>query len=187
MRNKGLIIVFMLLCVLPIEARKRHVVTISSDYSSVVVNEDSTVSFCYCGAAKRVSVYGDFFYIGEDSTRYTDLRSKRVKMTRESDGCFHVTTRPIQSEVYTYCFKVNGKRKNDPLNNDTAWQMTHKWNIVTVGGTEQTELYQQPAQQGTLLHTCWYSSAEKKNRRVYIYLPAGYNEMSNDKSPMSNK
>jgi len=166
--------VFMLLCVLPLGARKRHMVTISSDYQSVVVNEDSTVSFCYCGAAKRVSVYGDFFYAGEDSTRYTDLRSKRVKMKRQSDGCFHATTRPIQSEVYTYCFKVNGKRKNDPLNNDTAWQMTHKWNIVTVGGTTQTALYQQPAQRGTMLHASWYSSAEKLNRRVNIYLPAGY-------------
>ena len=176
MRNKGLIIVFMLLCVLPSEARKRHIVNISHDYQSVVVNEDSTVTFCYCGMGKRVSVYGDFFYAGEDSTRYTDLRSKRVKMKRESDGCFHATTRPIQSEVYTYCFKVNGKRKNDPLNNDTAWQMTHKWNIVTVGGTAQTALYQQPAQRGTMLHSSWYSSAEKLNRRVNIYLPAGYSD-----------
>lgn len=79
-----------------------------------------------------------------------------------------------------------GKRKNDPLNNDTAWQMTHKWNIVTVDGTAQTALYQQPAQRGTMLHTSWYSSAEKLNRRVNIYLPVGYNEMSNDKSQMSN-
>ena len=162
------------LCVFPVGARKRHTINIPHDYQSVVVNEDSTVSFCYCGVARRVSVYGDFFYKGEDSTRYTDLRSKRVKMKLQSDGCFHATTRPIQSEVYTYCFKVNGKRKNDPLNNDTAWQMTHKWNIVTVGGNAQTELYLQPEQQGTLQHLCWYSSAEKLNRRVNIYLPAEY-------------
>ena len=174
--GKSFILVLMLLCVLPSEARKRHTINISQDYQSVVVNEDSTVSFCYCGVGKRVNVLGDFFYAGEDSTRYTDLRSKRVKMKRESDGCFHATTRPIQSEVYTYCFKVNGKRKNDPLNNDTAWQMTHKWNIVTVGGTTQTELYQQPAHQGTMLHARWYSSAEKLNRRVNIYLPAGYSD-----------
>jgi len=185
MRSKGLIIAFMLLCVLPSEARKRHTINLSHDYPSVVVNEDSTVTFCYCGVAKRVSVYGDFFYAGEDSTRYTDLRSKRVKMKRQSDGCFHATTRPIQSEVYTYCFKVNGKRVNDPLNNDTAWQMTHKWNIVTVGGTAQTALYQQPAQRGTMLHTSWYSSAEKLNRRVNIYLPSGY-EKDNHQSAITN-
>ena len=166
----------MLICVLPSEARKQHVINLSHEYKSVVVNEDRTISFCYCGEGKRVSVYGDFFYVGEDSTRYTDLRSKRVKMKRESDGCFHATTRPIQPEVYTYCFKVNGKRKNDPLNNDTAWQMTHKWNIVTVGGTTQTELYQQPALLGTFRQLSWYSSAEHLNRRVNIYLPVGYSD-----------
>ena len=170
------ILCLMLLCVLSSQARKRHTFNLSNDYQTVTVNEDSTVSFCYCGAARKVSVLGDFFYAGEDSTRYTDLRSKRVKLKLQSDGCFHATTRPIQSEVYTYCFKVNGKRKNDPLNNDTAWQMTHKWNIVTVGGTSQTALYQQPAQHGTLLRTGWYSSAEKLNRRVNIYLPAGYDD-----------
>lgn len=177
--GKYLILVLMLLCVLPSEARKRHTINILQDYQSVVVNEDSTVTFCYCGVGKRVNVLGDFFYAGEDSTRYTDLRSKRVKMKRESDGCFHATTRPIQSEVYTYCFKVNGKRKNDPLNNDTAWQMTHKWNIVTVGGTPQTALYQQPARRGTLQQLSWYSSAEKLNRRVNVYLPAGYDTCTN--------
>ena len=187
MQNKLFIIILSLLCVLPTEARKRHVIHITNDYQSVVVNEDSTVSFCYCGVGKRVSVYGDFFYAGEDSTRYTDLRSKRVKMKRQSDGCFYATTRPIQSEVYTYCFKVNGKRTNDPFNNDTAWQMTHKWNIVTVGGTAQTELYQQPAQQGTLHRLTWYSSAEQIHRNVNIYLPAGYGDtINNHQLPITN-
>ena len=177
-RTKYYILVLTLLCVLPLGARKQHFVNLPDDYPSVTVNEDSTVTFCYCGDGKRVSVYGNFFYVGEDSTRYTDLRSKRVKMTRQSDGCFHATTRPIQSDVYTYCFRVNGKRTIDPQNSDTAWQMTHKWNIVTVGGTPQTALYQQPAQRGTMQHLCWYSSAEKVNRRVNIYLPAGYDTCS---------
>ena len=174
---KYYILFITLLCVLPVGARKQPIIRLSnSDYQSVIVNEDSTISFCYCGAAKRVTVYGDFFYKGEDSTRYTDLRSKHVKMKRQSDGCFHAQTRPIQSEVYTYCFKINGRRVNDPLNNDTAWQMTHKWNIVTVGGSEQTELYQQPEQKGSLQPYVWYSSEEKLNRSVNIYLPAGYND-----------
>lgn len=163
-----------LLCVLPLEARNSYTDSISEARTSVVVNEDSTVSFCYCGTGKRVSVYGDFFYAGEDSTRYTDLRSKRVKMKRRKDGCFYATTRPIQSEVYSYCFKVDGHRTNDPLNHDTAWQMTHKWNLITVGGTEQTDLYRQPVRQGTWKYLTWYSSAEKISRRVNIYLPAGY-------------
>ena len=176
MRNKGLIIIFMLLCVLPTEARKRHIVNMSHDYQSVVVNEDSTVSFCYCGAEKRVKVLGDFQYAGKDSSRYSDMRTRTIKMKRGADGCMHATTKPLVPETYTYCFRVNGKRKTDLHNNDTAWQMTHKWNIVSVGGTPQADLYLQPPLKGQLIQTKWYDRAEGINRRVNIYLPAAYND-----------
>ena len=186
MRNKGLIIIFMLLCVLPSEARKRHIVNMSHDYQSVVVNEDSTVSFCYCGAEKRVKVLGDFQYAGKDSSRYRDMRTRTIKMKRGADGCMHATTKPLVPETYTYCFRVNGKRKTDLHNNDTAWQMTHKWNIVSVGGTPQADLYLQPLLKGQLIQTKWYDRAEGINRRVNIYLPAAYEHLSNGQFQMSN-
>ena len=168
-----LLLLLFLLCVLPAEASNRHIIRISSHYSSVTINEDSTLSFCYCGAAKRVSVQSDLLYADEDTSRYTD-HTRRIKMHLESDGCFHATTRAVSPEMYTYCFRVNGKRKPDPLNTDTAWQKMHKWNVVNVGGSAQADLYKQPEQEGQLLRTTWYSSAEKLNRRVNIYLPAGF-------------
>lgn len=173
MQNKGIFILLMLLCVLPSEARKRHTIRLSHNYQSIKVNEDSTVSFCYCGVGRQVYLQSDLYDADKDSTRYTD-RTRRMKMHRESDGCFHTTTKTIQPETYTYCFRVNGKRKPDPINNDTAWQMKHKWNVVTIGGSEQSNLYQQPAQQGMLHHTCWYSREERLFRRVNIYTPASY-------------
>ena len=185
MQNRGLIILFMLLCVLPSEARKRHTINISHDYQSVVVNEDSTVSFCYCGAGKRVKVLGDFQYAGKDSSRYRDMRTRKIKMQRGVDGCMHATTKPLVPETYTYCFRVNGKRKTDLHNNDTAWQMTHKWNIVSLGGTEQTDLYLPSDMQGQLIQTKWFDREEHLNRRVNIYLPAAYFEEM-DAQPSSN-
>lgn len=184
MRNKFIWLIVFLLCVLPSEARKRRSITISRDYSSVTVNEDSTVSFCYCGPGKRVSVLGDFQYSGKDSTRYNDMRTRKIKMRRASDGCFHATTKKLVPETYTYCFRVNGKRKPDPNNNDTAWQMIHKWNIVSVSGTQQADLYLQPEIQGQLIQTKWYDRAESIYRRVNIYLPAGYEQsvISNQQS-----
>ena len=168
----------------PVYAR-RHRVVLSTTYDqpSMVVNEDSTVSFCYCGPGKRVYVQGDFQYVGKDSTRYRDMRTRRIKMRRSSDGCFHVTTKQLVPETYTYCFRVNGKRKTDTQNPDTAWQMIHKWNIVTVGGSEQADLYLQPDLKGRLIQTCWYDRAENINRRVNIYLPAAYVQMVNGKCP----
>jgi len=179
------IVLLTLLCVLPSEARKRQTIDLPGIYPSVTVNEDSTVSFCYCGIGRQVYLQSDLHYAHEDSSRYTD-QPRSIRMHRESDGCFHVTTKAVHPETYTYCFRVNGKRRPDPLNNDTAWQMKHKWNVVSVVGSEQSDLYRQPAQQGTTISTNWYSTAEGLSRRVNIYLPADYNEMSNDKSPMSN-
>ena len=178
MQNKFIWLIVFLLCVLPSEARKRHTINISQDYQSVVVNEDSTVSFCFCGAAKRVSVQTDMLFSGEDSTHYNDLHTRKFKMRKLSDGCFHVTTKPVQPETYTYCFRINGKRKPDPYNNDTAWQMIHKWNIVSVGGSPQADLYLPPKSQGQLIQTRWFDREEQLYRRVNIYLPALYSAPS---------
>ena len=181
MRNKFIWLIVFLLCVLPSEARKRHNITISSEYESVTVNEDSTVSFCYCGPGRRVSVQSDLLYADEDTAHYTD-RTRRIKMRLGSDGCFHATTRAVSPETYTYCFRVNGKRKPDPLNSDTAWQKMHKWNVVNVGGSERAELYRTPDRQGELIRTSWYSSNEKLRRRVNVYVPS---EVSHQPSEVS--
>lgn len=182
-RRKNIIIILFLVSALPLMARKRHTVTFAHDYQSVVVNEDSTISFCYCGPARYVSVQSDLFYADKDSSLYTD-RTRRIRMHKQSDGCFHLTTKPVSPETYTYCFRVNGKRKPDPLNNDTVWQKMHKWNVVNVGGSNQANLYRLPTEQGQLIRTTWYSSAEKLNRRVNIYLPAGYNSDSDNGLPV---
>ena len=171
MRNKFIWLIVFLLCVLPSEARTPRTITISSEYESVTVNEDSTVSFCYCGPGRRVSVQSDLQYADEDTAHYTD-RTRRIKMRLGSDGCFHATTRAVSPETYTYCFRVNGKRKPDPLNRDTAWQKMHKWNVVNVGGSERAELYRTPDRQGELIRTSWYSSNEKLRRRVNVYVPS---------------
>ena len=49
---------------------------LAQEGSSVTVNADSTVSFCYCGEARRVSVQSDIRYTREDSSRYNDLTRK---------------------------------------------------------------------------------------------------------------
>ena len=143
--------------------------------AEIVVNDDNTVEFTYRGPGKHVYVVSDLYYTDQDSSKYTD-RTRRIKMHLQSDGKWHATTQPVQPELYTYCFKVNGKRISDPYNNDTAWQKMHKWNIVHIPDFLHTDLYGTPKQQGKLIRTCWYSSAEKICRRVNIYLPAEYNE-----------
>ena len=186
MQNKrnNIILFLCLASVLPLMAR-RQLPSLPSVYSesSCVVEEDGSVTFRYCGPAKRVYVVGDFLYADEDSTRYSD-HGRKVRMQKLSNGCFYVTTRPMSPETYTYCFRVNGKRKPDPLNSDTAWQKMHKWNVVNVGGTPQADVYCQPERMGQLIRSSWYSVNEKLRRRVNIYLPAGYDSTENRTYPV---
>lgn len=153
-------------------------ILLSTVFNSPVVNKDSTVSFCFRGNAKRVCVQTNMQFVGEDSTNYNDLHTRKFKMKLQSDGCFHFTTRPALPETYTYCFRINGKRKPDPYNQDTAWQMIHKWNVVSIGGSPQADLYLQPELKGQLIKTHWYDNEEQQYRRVNIYLPSGYESPS---------
>lgn len=162
-----------MLCV-PTSAEEKPAVV--EEIPSVVVHENGSVTFRYCGEAKHVWMQSDFLYVGEDTTLYTD-HPKRLKMRKDSTGCFSVTTKPIQPETYTYCFRVDGKRVPDPMNNDTAWQKLHKWSVFTVGGTERTNMYLQPKRQGRLVQTHWYCQAEGFSRRLNIYFPADYDSI----------
>ena len=162
------------------EARNIQSVPPISDNLSVTVNDDNTLSFYYCGPAKRVSVQSNLLYRKAETSRHAK-HIRRLKMHKHDDGCFHVTTPPVCPEAYTYCFRINGKRQTDLLNNDTAWLKLHKWNVISVGGSEQANLYLYPKRQGELIRTKWYSTEEKIFRRVSIYLPAAYMEdQSND-------
>ena len=143
---------------------------------SVEVHDDGSVTFRYCGEAKKVKLQADFLYVGEKNSDYTD-HSKRLKMVKDSTGCFTVTTKPIDPETYTYCFRIDGHRRPDPCNPDSAWQKLHVWSVFTVGGTPKTDLYLQPKRQGHVDKKLWYSSGEKKERRVDIYVPADYDSV----------
>ena len=87
MRNNWLYVFMTLLMMVdasaPVWARKHRVVIPSAyDQPSVVVNEDSTVSFCFCGAAKHVSVQTDMQFVGEDSSRYNKWYDREENINR---------------------------------------------------------------------------------------------------------
>ena len=155
---------------------------LAQEWQSVTVNADSTVSFCYCGEGRNVQVLGDFEYAGSHR-KYDELHPHKLKMQLGEDSCFHVTTPALVPELYTYSLVVDGKHVTDPCNPDTAWNTIHKCNLLTVGGTPQTALYQQPVQQGQLIRTTWFDRHAQRNRRLCVYLP----NASNHKSPIINQ
>ena len=139
-----------------------------------VVNADSSVTFTWCGHGRRVFVEGDFQNAGKREQRYDELHPRKIRMQQGDDGCFQLTTQALVPETYCYRFVVDGKRMADPCNPDTAWQTIYKSNLLTVGGTPQTALYQESARRGQLIHTVWYDRNAERNRRLTVYLPAAY-------------
>jgi len=163
MRKTRMIIGLLVLCI----AAK------ADDLASCIVNADSTVTFTYCGSGKKVFVQGDFEFAGE-RRKYDELHPRKIRMQMGEDSCYHLTTPALMPETYCYSFVVDGKRMADPCNPDTAWQAEHKCNLLTIGGSRQVALYQEPELRGQVIHTTWYDRHAGRNRRLAVYLPAGY-------------
>lgn len=161
------ILFFLVLCPLNI--------VVSQQQPSYCINEDNSVSFIYTGKGRRVSVCGDFHYRGKDSVRYNDF-SRKVKMKKQDDGSFRITTKPLVPETYTYSYRVNGKHVPDTYNSDTVWQMTRIWNIISITGTPQADLYLPSMRQGKIHCLEWWSEKEQVRRQVRVYTPAAYED-----------
>ncbi len=146
--------------------------------ASCIVNADSTLTFTWCGRGKRVFVQGDF-ESADGHRKYDELHPRKIRMHLGSDSCYHLTTHQLVPELYTYNFVVDGKRVIDHSTPDTAWQAEKEYNIVTVPGSAQAAMYEQPAMSGQLIRTTWYDRYAERNRRVCVYLPAAYNQMVN--------
>ena len=81
-------------------------------------------------------------------------------MKKQDDGSFRITTKPLVPETYTYSYRVNGKHVPDPYNSDTVWQMTRIWNIISITGTPQSDLYLPSMRQGKIHCLEWWSEKE---------------------------
>lgn len=131
------------------------------------VNPDNSVTFRYSDPkAITVKVSGDFISSGTSS----------VDMV-EKDGVWTYTTEPLEGELYSYAFIVNGKRVLDPsnvlMNRDVAtWT-----NIFLISSKpfDKGHYYMvNDVPHGTLAHVWYNSPTIGRDRRMTVYTPAGY-------------
>ncbi|MBO7608910.1 MAG: esterase [Muribaculaceae bacterium] len=135
---------------------------------SPVVNEDGTVTFNFFGpAAQEVSVTGDF----------EEIHPVTLSMTKQDNGLWTVTTKPLNPELYSYSLLVDGQRFIDPANSYVNRDISTLSNIfiVTKDKDDKGHLYQvNDVPHGTLSQV-WYDSPKLgQQRRMTVYLPAAY-------------
>ena len=125
---------------------------------------DRSVTFRYTAPeAEKVELSGDF-------------AAQPLPMTRNAEGIWEVTTEPLDSELYTYSFMVDGVRVIDPSNVHTVRDIATMSNLFIVAG-ERGDLYSVLQTPHGTLSKVWYPSPTLGiERRMTIYTPPGYEE-----------
>lgn len=125
---------------------------------------DRSVTFRYkAPEAKSVAVVGDF-------------ATEKLPMTRNAEGVWEATTQPLESELYSYSFEVDGVRVIDPSNVHTVRDIATVSNLFIVSG-ERGNLYSvQDVPHGSVSKVWYHSPTLGMERRMTIYTPPGYEE-----------
>lgn len=106
-----------------------------------------------------------------------------VHLTKDKNGLWTYTTQPLESEMYTYTFLVDGVRSNDQ-NNPFVVRTTANLTNFFIVGQGRGDLYKTNDIAHGTVSNCWYpSEGLKMNRRLTVYTPPGY-EQSNEKYPV---
>ncbi|MBO6034287.1 MAG: esterase family protein [Paludibacteraceae bacterium] len=122
-----------------------------------------------------VELQGDFLEEGDDTCMYMD--SPRIMlMKKDSSGVWSRTFKAAQPETYMYNFLVDGKMATDPCNENIFWRYKNQWNIFTIGGTPQVDLYLDNPKGGEIDTLTYYSPKDRFRRRCTVYRPYGYTD-----------
>jgi enterochelin esterase-like enzyme len=138
--------------------------------SSPAVASDNKVTFRISAPkATTVTVRGDF--------------GDAAQMIKDEQGVWSVTVGPIQSEMYSYSFNVDGITVVDPSNPLNTHSSMRNQNILIVPG-EGSDLYiVKDVPHGTVSKVWYDSPVLNMRRRMIVYTPPGY-ETCSDKYPV---
>jgi enterochelin esterase family protein len=133
--------------------------------SPVINNNNSVTIRLYAPNAECVKLVSDC--LTEDKV-----------MTRRHDGVWEYTTVPLDSELYSYWFNVDGMdHVNDPMNSYVMRDVGSQMNYFIIPG-ERGDLYAaQDVPHGTLSKV-WAEVNDGRSRRMTVYTPAGYESSS---------
>jgi enterochelin esterase family protein len=141
------------------------------------VRDDRTVTFRFQAPdAKEVKITGDWM-AAQGWTPGSEA------MTKDDKGIWAYTTKPLESDLYSYSFLVDGLKTTDPNNVYLIRDVASVFNVFIVGGGKG-DLYQvNKVPHGSVIRRWYDSPGNEKSRRITIYTPAGY-ETGKEKYPV---
>ena len=175
-KNLILVLLTALTCALP--AAGQQAIFTAEGLRSPQVNEDNSVTFrLFAPGAGRVTVTGDFI-AGKDGGWGT------AEMTEADGGVWTWTSGPLATELYSYAFNVDGLQMTDPSNVFLMRDVRSIMNIFIVPG-ERGDLYSvNDVPHGTVSKVWYHSLSLGTDRRMTVYLPAGYEDSGTRRYPV---
>lgn len=153
--------------------------------SSPELNEDNSVTFrLNAPNADAVQVTGDFLPSEKVDTPMGQMDGPgKVNLIQEKDSVWVFETEPLDPELYSYSFIVDGFKTTDPANPFLIRDVASVTNIFIVPG-KQADLYRvQDVLHGTVASRWYDSPGLEKDRKISIYTPPGY-ENSTEEYPV---
>ncbi|MBR5670298.1 MAG: esterase [Bacteroidales bacterium] len=169
------ILLFTLLLAATFSASAQQALGPGSGIVSPEINPDNSVTFrLRAPKAVRVQVRGDF-------------APGVCEMTEGQGGVWTYTTAPLEGELYSYNFVVDGQRMLDPSNVHMNRDVATWTSIFTLSAKQGDkgwyyEVHDVP--HGTVSHVWYDSPTLGMKRRLTVYTPAGYEDNPKAKYPV---
>lgn len=159
----------------------------TGDITSPEIRNDNSVVFrLLAPQAKEVFVEGDFLPKRKVETPYGEMeQTGRAAMTRDEKGVWTYVSSPMNPEMHTYCFYVDGMRINDPSNVYMLRDIATYTNYFLIDGPLSENYFVREVPHGTLSKV-WYPSPKlgMERRRMTVYTPAGYEDNTTKRYPV---
>lgn len=105
----------------------------------------------------------------------------RPNLVKGADGVWSLTVGPMLPGAYRYFFDVDGVLTLDPTNLKISEANRNLWSLVHVNGNPVYDVQKVP--HGALAEVTYYSKSLKRERRMHVYTPPGY-EAGNERYPV---
>lgn len=147
------------------------------DIKSPEIHDDNSVTFrLQAPNATEVKLSGDWMP-SEGWVPGSEVMEKNEK------GIWEYTTEPLESELYSYSFSIDGFKTTDPNNPFLNRDVASVTNIFIIAG-DPGDIYKvNDIPHGTVAKRWYQSPGLGINRRLTVYTPAGY-ESGKEKYPV---
>ncbi len=119
--------------------------------------------------------------VGLNSSDIFGMTPGDVQFVKNTEGVWEAKIGPLAPGAYRYLFTADGASVVDPHNTSVSESNNNVWSMVYVPGADYMEMKQVP--HGAVAEVYYYSTSLKRDRRMHIYTPPGY-ESDNKKYPV---